>query len=55
MGMALGGPSDHPEFVQYFLNPANHKKGIPLDYISYHFYATADCFADYRRLAIYIF
>ncbi len=40
MGMALGGPSDHPAFVEYFLNPANHKPGIPLDYISYHFYAS---------------
>ena len=39
MGMALGAPSDHPEFVEYFLNPANHKPGIPLDFISYHFYA----------------
>jgi hypothetical protein len=40
MGMALSAPSDHPEFVEYFLNPANHKPGIPLDYISYHFYAS---------------
>jgi hypothetical protein len=40
MGMALGGPSDHAEFVEYFLNPANHKPGIPLDFISYHFYAS---------------
>lgn len=40
MGMALAGPSDHLDFVKYFLNPANHKSGIPLDYISYHFYAT---------------
>lgn len=40
MGMALGAPSDHPEFVEYFLNPAHHKAGIPLDYISYHFYAS---------------
>jgi len=39
MGMALGGPSDHPGFVEYFLDPAHHKPGIPLDYISYHFYA----------------
>jgi hypothetical protein len=38
MGMALGDPSDL-NFVQYFLNPANHQPGIPLDYISYHFYA----------------
>jgi hypothetical protein len=40
MGMALSAPSEHPEFVEYFLNPANHKPGIPLDYISYHFYAS---------------
>jgi hypothetical protein len=39
MGMALEGPSEHPQFVEYFLNPAHHKPGIPLDYISYHFYA----------------
>lgn len=29
----------HPEYITYFLNPANHKPGIPLDMISYHFYA----------------
>jgi hypothetical protein len=40
MGMALGEPGNHPDFVEYFLNPAHHKPGIPLDYISYHFYAT---------------
>jgi hypothetical protein len=40
MGMALSAPKEHPEFVEYFLNPANHKPGIPLDYISYHFYAS---------------
>jgi hypothetical protein len=40
MGMALAAPRDHPEFFEYFLNPANHKPGIPLDYISYHFYAS---------------
>jgi len=40
MGMALAAPSDEPAFVEYFLNPAHHKRGIPLDYISYHFYAT---------------
>ena len=39
MGMALGSPSD-PHHFEYFLNHANHKQGIPLDYISYHFYAT---------------
>ena len=38
VGMALGN-SSNLEFIQYFLNPANHKTDIPLDYISYHFYA----------------
>ena len=40
MGMALAAPRDNPRFFEYFLNPANHKPGIPLDYISYHFYAS---------------
>jgi hypothetical protein len=40
MGMALGAPKNDLDFVKYFLNPANHKPGIPIDYISYHFYAT---------------
>ena len=39
MGLALAYPSQNPRFFEYFLNPANHKPGIPLDYISYHFYA----------------
>jgi hypothetical protein len=51
MGMALGGASDHPEFFEYFLNPANHKPGIPLDFISYHFYASpskSETIADWQ-------
>jgi hypothetical protein len=40
MGMALSAPRDNPRYFEYFLNPANHKPGIPLDYISYHFYAS---------------
>jgi len=39
MGMALAMPRDSPRYFEYFLDPANHKPGIPLDYISYHFYA----------------
>jgi hypothetical protein len=39
VGMALAYP-DRPEWFEYFLNPANHKPGIPLDMISYHFYAS---------------
>lgn len=40
MGMALSAPSSHQDFVRYFLNPAHHKAGIPIDFISYHFYAS---------------
>jgi hypothetical protein len=39
VGMALAYP-DRPEWFEYFLNPANHKPGIPLDMISYHFYGS---------------
>ncbi len=42
MGLALAAPRDNPRFFEYFLNPANHKPGIPLDYISFHFYATPE-------------
>jgi hypothetical protein len=44
VGAALGGPSVNPQFLEYFLNHKNHKAGVPLDMISYHFYAvpTAD-------------
>jgi hypothetical protein len=40
MGLALANPSGNPHFFEYFLNPKNHKPEIPLDYISFHFYAT---------------
>jgi hypothetical protein len=40
VGLALALPSDNPHIFEYFLNPAHHKPGIPLDMISYHFYAT---------------
>jgi hypothetical protein len=40
VALALASPSRHPEMFEYFLNPANHTKGAPLDFISYHFYAT---------------
>lgn len=44
VALALAAPSDDPRMFEYFLNPKNHKPGIPLDMISYHFYAspTAD-------------
>jgi hypothetical protein len=39
VGLALATPSQSPEQFEYFLNPKNHQPGIPLDFISYHFYA----------------
>jgi hypothetical protein len=39
VGLALSFPSEGPKFFEYFLNPKNHQAGIPLDMISYHFYA----------------
>jgi len=40
VGLALAMPGSEPQFFEYFLNPSNHKSGIPLDMISYHFYAS---------------
>ena len=39
VGISLARPGGAPEFFEYFLNPKNHRAGIPLDAISYHFYA----------------
>jgi hypothetical protein len=45
VGVALAGTSPDlflsenvPAYFEYFLNPKNHKPGIPVDLISYHFY-----------------
>lgn len=47
VGIALAGTSPNiyldenvPAYFEYFLNPKNHKSGIPIDMISYHFYAS---------------
>lgn len=44
VGMSLAEPMKSAAFFEYFLNPKNHQPGVPLDMISYHFYAvpTAD-------------
>ena len=42
MGMSLAEPHKNPQFFEYFLNPGNHAPGIPLDIISYHFYAVPE-------------
>jgi hypothetical protein len=39
VGMALAVPSQSPHFFEYFLDHKNHQPGVPLDFISYHFYA----------------
>jgi hypothetical protein len=39
IGLSLAHPWDFPQFFTYFLDPHNHRPGIPLDVISYHFYA----------------
>ena len=39
VGMSLATPSKSPDFFEYFLDSRNHQPGIPLDAISYHFYA----------------
>jgi hypothetical protein len=39
IGMALAYESN-PEFFEYFLNPKNHKAGVPVDGISYHHYSS---------------
>jgi hypothetical protein len=46
MSLALGAPSQHPQMFEYFLNPANHHGGAPLDFITYHFYASPDSEED---------
>ncbi len=40
VGLALAAPTDLPQYFEYFLNRSHHKPGIPLDMISYHFYAS---------------
>jgi hypothetical protein len=39
VGVSLAFPGQNPEFFEYFLNHKNHKPGVPLDFISYHFYS----------------
>uniref|UniRef100_E6QMR1 Glycosyl hydrolase family 39 n=1 Tax=mine drainage metagenome TaxID=410659 RepID=E6QMR1_9ZZZZ len=40
VGLALAMPGHGPDYFQYFLNSKHHQPGIPLDMISYHFYAS---------------
>jgi hypothetical protein len=38
VGLALAKTTD-PHYFEYFLDHKNHRPGVPLDFISYHFYA----------------
>ena len=51
VGAALAYPSGNPRFFEYFLDHKNHKADIPVDFISYHFYAvpTPDQSADVQQ------
>jgi hypothetical protein len=40
VGMVLGFPMWEPKYFTYFLNPRNHRPGIPIDFVSYHCYTT---------------
>jgi hypothetical protein len=45
MGLALGTELNQTQrlaYINYFLNISNHKPGVTLDYISYHFYGIPD-------------
>jgi glycosyl hydrolase family 39 (putative alpha-L-iduronidase) len=46
MALGLAAPSKDPEMFEYFLNPANHHGGAPLNFITYHFYATPSADED---------
>ena len=39
VGMSLAEPMKSAPFFEYFLNSRNHQPGVPLDMVSYHFYA----------------
>jgi hypothetical protein len=39
VGLALAFPERAPDMVEYFLDHQHHKPGIPIDMVSYHFYA----------------
>lgn len=39
-GPVLALPTKRPDYFEYFLNPRNHKPGIPIDFLTYHMYVT---------------
>lgn len=56
VGMALAAPSDGLKtWFPYFLNHSNHKPGIPIDIISYHFYANANYNESINKMEVVFF
>jgi hypothetical protein len=55
VGVSLAFPSKAPDFFEYFLDAKNHRAGIPLDAISYHFYAvpTLDQTPDVQQFTFF--
>ncbi len=55
VGISVAFPSGDARMFDYFLDPRNHKPGIPLDMISYHFYAspTADQSAEVHQYTFF--
>jgi hypothetical protein len=40
MAVSSAHPATHGNMYEYFLNPANHAPGTPLNFLTYHFYAS---------------
>jgi len=53
VGMALCCPSSDKNWFTYFLDSANHAPNIPLDYISFHFYASCGNRTDESEYATF--
>ena len=45
VGMALGGHREY-DWYTYFLNKSNHEPDIPLDIVSFHYYASCHSRTD---------
>ncbi|MBS1850509.1 MAG: glycosyl hydrolase family 39 [Acidobacteria bacterium] len=55
VAMMLALPTMNPQYFEYFLDPKNHKPGIPLDMVGYHFYGlpAADQPADVHQFTFF--
>ena len=51
--LAWGGTAR--EFYEYFLDPRNHKSGIPVDMLTYHFYSLPTPDENFNEMVIDVF